>query len=352
MEYWTDERMTHRAMHLTPFKPPSYLKSAPVQTLLASLKLRAWGKKVLLNREQERILETQEGTRLMGVYAPQSDDNHKGLVILLHGWEGSAHSTYMVTCGDHLYKNGLSVFRLNLRDHGDSHHLNQGLFYATLLDEVWECVHQAADLGRGAPVYLVGFSLGGNFAIRIAARYAACNTCRLTRVVSISPVLDPDEATDRIDGHPWIRRYFLKKWRRSLIKKQTLYPGDYDFSDILKMKTLREMTARLLEKHTHYTSTHEYFQAYSIPPDLTSQITLPLTVLTAADDPIIPVQGFRQLKQAAGTRVIISEHGGHNGFMDSLFQPTWYDRYLLKQLKADMINKGFKDSRVQGLEGS
>ena len=268
-------------MQLTPFHPPAYLRPPVVQTVLASLKIRTWGKKTLLRHEKQMVLETQEGVRLQGVYSPQSKENHRGLVILLHGWEGSSYSTYMVTCGDYLYRNGFSVFRLNLRDHGNSHHLNKGLFYATLLDEVWDAVHQASNLDRGAPVYLVGFSLGGNFAIRIAARYAGQDNCKLCRVVSISPVLDPDKATDRIDGNPLILSYFLKKWRRSLILKQALYPDHYEFSDILKMKTLREMTARLLEKHTDYADTREYFQAYSIQPELTRQITLPLSILTA-----------------------------------------------------------------------
>ena len=336
-------------MHLTPFQPPAYLRPAVVQTLLASLKIRTWGKKTLLHREKQMILETRKGTRLLGVYSPQSEENHRGLVILLHGWEGSSHSTYMVTCGNYLFRNGFSVFRLNLRDHGSSHHLNKGLFYATLLDEVMDAVHQASNFGRGAPVYLVGFSLGGNFAIRIAAGYAGQDNCKLCRVVSISPVLDPDKATDRIDGNPLILNYFLKKWRRSLILKQTLYPDHYDFSDILKMKTLREMTARLLEKHTDYASTHEYFHAYSIQPELTRQITLPLTILTAADDPIIPVREFRQLEPGTDTQLIIHEHGGHNGFIDSLFKPAWYDRFLLNQLDTDIKIKG---SRIRGVKGS
>ena len=54
-------------MHLTPFQPPAYLKPAPIQTLLASLKLRAWGRKALLHREREMILdivETITGGRL------------------------------------------------------------------------------------------------------------------------------------------------------------------------------------------------------------------------------------------------------------------------------------------------
>jgi len=330
--------MLDRAMHLTPFQPPAYLKPAAVQTLLASLKIRAWGKKKLLHWEKQVVLETQKGIRLLGIYSPQSEEDHRGLVILLHGWEGSSHSTYMVTCGDYLFRNGFSVFRLNLRDHGISHHLNKGLFYATLLDEVRDAVHQATNFGRGAPVYLVGFSLGGNFAIRIAARYADQDNCNLRRVVSISPVLDPDKATDRIDGNPLILSYFLKKWRRSLILKQTLYPDLYDFSDILKMKTLREMTAQLLERHTDYAGTREYFKAYSIQPELTQQITLPLTILTAKDDPIIPIEEFQQLKPSTSSDVIMLEHGGHNGFIEGLFRPAWYDRFLLNLFESDISN--------------
>lgn len=321
-------------MHTTPFQPPAYLKPAMIQTLLASLKIRTWGKKNVLRHEKKVILTTHEGIKLLGLYSPQSKENNKGLAILLHGWEGSSHSTYMVTCGDTLYKNGFSVFRLNLRDHGSSHHLNKGLFYATLLDEVWECVHQATNLSRGAPTYLIGFSLGGNFAIRIAARYADQDTCNLKRVLSISPVLDPDKATDMIDSNPLILRYFLNKWRRSLILKQALYPDRYDFSDILQMGSLREMTARLLEKHTQYTSTHEYFKAYSIQPQLIRRISLPLTILTAADDPILPIEAFQQIKPAANTQIIMPAHGGHNGFIEGLFKPAWYDRFLLNQFEG------------------
>ena len=146
-------------MHTTPFHPPAYLKPAMIQTLLASLKIRTWGKKNVLRHEKKVVLTTTEGIKLLGLYSPQSKEKNKGLAILIHGWEGSSHSTYMVTCGDSLYKNGFSVFRLNLRDHGSSHHLNKGLFYATLLDEVWECVHQVSNLSRGTPAYLIGFSL-------------------------------------------------------------------------------------------------------------------------------------------------------------------------------------------------
>ncbi len=64
--------------------------------------------------------------------------------MLLCGWEGSVNSAYILGTGKFLYNHGYSVFRLNYRDHGDSHALNPGLFYAALLDEVFKAVQQVS----------------------------------------------------------------------------------------------------------------------------------------------------------------------------------------------------------------
>ena len=149
----------------------------------------------------------------------------------------------------------------------------------------------------------MGFSLGANFAIRIAAQFTRQGLNILRQVVSVSPVLNPDKATDRIDANPLILHYFLKKWRRSLLLKQSLFPDRYDFSALLKMKTLREMTAHLLKAYTNYSGTREYFKAYSIPPQLTEKIHLPLSIVTATDDPIIPSDDFQSLMPGKQTEV-------------------------------------------------
>ena len=84
----------------------------------------------MLDIAQDRIMDCEDGVRLKGSYSPHPEN--KALVIFLHGWEGSQDSTYVVACGRHMYHQGASVFRLNYRDHGDSHDLNEGLFYSTL----------------------------------------------------------------------------------------------------------------------------------------------------------------------------------------------------------------------------
>jgi predicted alpha/beta-fold hydrolase len=208
------------------------------------------------------------------------------------------------------------------------------LFYATLLEEVYQSVGQAARFSEGAPVYMVGFSLGGNFALRIARRNLENGTIPLNYIVSISPVLDPDKATDRIDGSPFLLAYFMKKWKQSLKRKQTLFPDLYDFKDILQRKTIREMTDLLLSRFTDYPDTKTYFRSYGIYADDLANIQAPCTIITAKDDPVIPAEDFDTLKTASTTDLIIHSNGGHNGFVDSVLGPAWYDRYMLRTFDA------------------
>ena len=60
------------------------------------------------------------------------------------------------------------MFRLNFRDHGDTHHLNRDLFHSCRIDEVVGAVRAVRRAFATDPVAVAGFSLGGNFALRVA----------------------------------------------------------------------------------------------------------------------------------------------------------------------------------------
>jgi len=76
------------------------------------------------------------------------------------GWEGSQDSTYVISHARFLFDMGVSIFRLNYRDHGPTHHLNEGAFNSTLFNEIFDAVRQISE-GASVPAYLIGFSLGG-----------------------------------------------------------------------------------------------------------------------------------------------------------------------------------------------
>ncbi len=321
----------HTAMP-QPFLPPPVLRHPFLQTLLASSSLRKLGKNPMLGAESEMILETENDVRLKGHFSPRF--RGKGLVILLNGWLGSSDSAYVIATARYLYRGGYSVFRLNYRDHGDSHHLNPGLFYATRLDEVFEGVRRAAFLEKEKPVFLAGFSLGGNFALRIASRCALDGIPNLRHIVSISPALDPEKTTDAIDRRPVIKAYFMKKWRKSLLKKQSLFPAAYDFSEILKHTSIRVVTEKLLKRYSPYKTASQYFNAYSIKPGDLLNIPVPTTLIAAEDDPIIPASDFHRLKLNSMTNLVLHRRGGHNGFLEGFRLNTWYERNM-----ADLFDR-------------
>ncbi len=312
-------------MNTVSFSPPVLFRSPHVQTILSSSRIRLLRALPVKKAQQSLIIEAGGGIRLAGFLSTPTGRPRRGIVILLHGWEGSVDSTYCVRTADALFRNGYSVFRLNLRDHGGTHHLNEGLFYAFLLDEVHSAVSQAAQLAGEGPAFVVGFSLGGNFALRIALRCAREPIENLRFVFCVSPVLDPEKATDRIDSIPYIRHYFMMKWRRSLARKQACFPKTYDFDRFLATTSIRALTDALLENYSHFNSTTDYFRSYTLERADLQENPVATAILTAADDPIIPVDDFRRLTLNKGTQLSIQRFGGHNGFIEGVSMRSWYE---------------------------
>ncbi len=312
------------------FTPPRLFQGAHTQTVLASSRFRAWGSNPMDKASQEVILTCQDNVNLQGYLSRQPNGRAKGLVILLHGWEGSSRSSYILAGGRFLYNNGYDIFRLNFRDHGTSHHLNKGIFLSILLDEVVDGVRQAAMFSEGKPVFLAGFSLGGNFALRIASRTAKNPIKNLRQVIAVSPAVNPNRACDAIDRDFLIKWYFLRKWRRSLRMKQEIFP-EYRLDTVIQQKNLRDMTQALLDVYeTGYTRTRDYFNAYAVTNGWLPPIKVPTLIITAKDDPVIPVKDFPDLNTSPSTEIIVQQHGGHNGFICDLSRVSWVDQKMLE----------------------
>ena len=281
---------------------------------------------------QEQILDVGNGVRLQGFYSRQEKPT-QGLIILLHGWEGSEKSAYLASSARFFYDAGYDIFRLNLRDHGDSHHLNEGLFFGTLLEESFNGVQVIADQHSEVSIFLMGFSMGANFAIRIAHRCLEYPISNLKHVVCVNPPLDPKEATLRIDKVPLMRKYFMGKWRRSLTKNQQLYPDVYDFSEALAKETCWEMSEVLMKQYSDYRDLETYFGEYTLKEGYLDKIQVPLTIITSEDDPIILVDDFKKAKISDAIELAIEPYGGHCGYIQNLRLNAWYWQFIFDRLQ-------------------
>lgn len=323
------------------FRPPPGLRSGHMQSLLNSSRLRkrlVTGRAAALIDAQEAwILDGGDGIRLQGLLSAQERDS-RGLAVLLHGWEGSANSNYMLGAGARLFAAGFDVFRLNFRDHGGTQHLNEGIFHSCRLDEV---VHALGDLQyrlRAERWFLAGYSLGGNFSLRVALQAPAAGL-RTAQVVAVCPVISPANAMLSMErGLGVYQRYFERKWSRSLRIKQQCFAELYGAEEFLRIRGLRERTDYLATRHAGFASAEAYFEGYSIAGQKLEALRVPATLLTAADDPVVPIADFDGLPDNPALEVIISRYGGHCGFLKN---------WRLESLAEDLIVDRFVEAAAQ-----
>jgi len=318
------------------FDPPVGLRHRHVQSLLAGWPWRyRWLRPraaALLAASRDEVLDCGAGVRLLGHYGAQPHES-RGLAILLHGWEGSAAASYVVSTGTALYGAGYDVFRLNFRDHGETFALNRDLFHSCRIDEVVGALRAIAARHPARRTFLIGHSLGGNFALRAAARAPAAGI-DVTKVVAICPVLRPSSTMRALEDGLWVyRKYFLNRWRRSLLAKAACFPELYDFGNLRRFPTLTATTEFFATRYAGFADLDSYLAGYAITGDALAGLAVPTRLIAAADDPVIPIADLKDLAVTRALTIEVFAHGGHCAFLEDYRLRSWLDRAVVAELE-------------------
>jgi len=318
------------------FKAPLFLSSSFAQTFLNSARFRNKGIQKFDVRAREILVDCENG-ELLQAFISEHHTASKGLIIIIHGWEGNHNSAYVINTGRYFFNKGYNVCRLNLRDHGTSHRLNEGFFLGTMSPEAFKGIKDiikkhSADM----PVFLIGFSMGANFSIRIAKHASDENYQRLKRVVAINPPYTPYESLKDLDKSKNFRNYFVRKWKRSLKIKQELFPHLYSFEDLLEMETCEEMSHVILRRYTDFKDLTDYYSRYTLTDGWLDKITIPLTVIMSKDDPIISYKEIVATKMSPTVNLLLQNNGGHCGYIKNYKLESWYTDVIYDMFEADM----------------
>lgn len=321
------------------FRPPWWLKSPHVQSILASSSLRriARGRRARrLERDAEWVtLDCGDGVRLTGCHTAQRRlPRPRGLAVLFHGWEGSTRSTYLLQTGARLLEEGWNVFRLNFRDHGGSHALNRGIFHSCRIDEVVGALRALQSLYPVRPMTLTGFSLGGNFALRVALRAPRAGL-ELAHAIAVCPVIDPHSGLFQLEHAPRMYHdYFMWKWRRSLRAKQRAFADAELFTRRDLAGTLRTLTEALVLRHTDFGSLDNYLDGYSVAGDRLGALAVPTSILASRDDPVCPAGDLAEAALPSCVELTVTEHGGHCGFIRDWRLASFAEDFIAERLAS------------------
>jgi predicted alpha/beta-fold hydrolase len=296
------------------FKPHPWLLNPHAMTVAPAFFRRTFGSG-FQNAGKPRLFKVSEDTQLAAHCHFQKEGQTRPTVVVLHGLEGSSDSAYVLGVADKAFSAGMNAVRLNMRNCGNSMHLTPTLYNGGLSSDLISVVDQLAS-ESSAPIFLVGFSLGGNVVLKAAGELGQ-RSKSVAAVAGVSPAIDLDWAVQAIElpKNRFYEQWFLQSLKKKVVQKKKLYPALYDLSRLPAVQTLRMFDDVYTAPNGGYGNAASYYHKASSRRVL-SQIEIPSLVIAAEDDPLVPFGMFRTPEMSnPNVRLMSTEHGGHAGFV-------------------------------------
>lgn len=262
-----------------------------------------------LEAGEERRFSTEAGVTVVG----RLHRHHPAgpLMLVVHGLEGSIDSNYMKWMTRAALGAGFDVLRLNVRNCGGTDHLSPTLYHSGLTADLRAVVEQL----RERPLVLVGFSMSGNQALKLAGEWGALAPPHLAAVCAISAPIDLAACARRIaePQNRFYERIFLKDLGARVERKARLQPERFSTEPLAQVRTIIDFDHYITAPAFGFRDAWDYYRQSSAAPHLEA-IRVPALIIQAKDDPLIPFESFRQPENPA-VRLLATDHGGHVGFV-------------------------------------
>lgn len=302
-------------MPIEPYVPHPWLRNGHLMTVFTWARPRRFPE---LPEPEARVFETAPDARVLAKCHWQASRASHPALLLLHGLEGSADAHYMRGVADKAYAAGFNVVRLNQRNCGGTDHLSVGVYNSGLTSDPAAVIDELQRRDGVTSLSVAGYSLGGNVALKLAGEYGAAPPPAVKAFVAVSPTLDLAaciDALERRSNWPY-QRNFLVALRARIRRKATLYPTRYSTAPLAGIRSVRQFDNAYTAPMSGYRDAADYYRRASALR-VADRIRVPTLVMTAVDDPFVPVGPFSDpsLVGNPAVRVVVTRHGGHCGFV-------------------------------------
>jgi predicted alpha/beta-fold hydrolase len=301
----------------------------------------AWGRRRhfadLPEPEPRRFRVSADTEVLAHCYWQPSPARHR-TVVVLHGLEGSSSVHYMRGVAHKAWRHGWNAVLLNQRNCGGTEHLTPGLYHSGLTADPLAVIEALARAGL-TRVAVVGYSLGGNLAVRLAGEIGDAAS-PVGAVAAVCPTIDLERCVRAIERRANIPYHFnfVRNLRRRMRRKAGAWPGAFDLSPLGGVWTIRRFDDVYTAPHHGFgDAANYYFQASAMR--VVDRIRIPTLILAAEDDPFVPASQFREpaLEHNPNIVVSVSRHGGHCGFIE---RPSpGYDGYWAEAMAVEFLDR-------------
>ena len=254
----------------------------------------------------------------------QHPPNPVGELILVHGLEGGAEAGYMRTMAHRALLHGFVVHRFHMRTCGGTEHLCNTLYHAGLTSDLSAYI---TSLKTALPVFLTGFSLGGNVVLKLAGELAGQAPQLLAGACAVSAPIDLAMAA-RCIGQPANRIYQRRFVTRMHARLSST--GRYSATQLAPLRTLYQIDDQITAPSFGFGSADNYYATQSANRFL-GAIQIPTLLIAAQDDPLIPFTMYRDARPEQNPYItaLYPDHGGHIGFIARQKPRFWADETVI-----------------------
>ncbi len=261
--------------------------------------------------------ETEPGTKLRVRCYWQAAPLTQPTLVLVHGLEGSMESTYMRGTAAKAWRAGFNAVQANQRNCGGSEHLTETLYNSGLSCDYRAILEKLIRDGK-SEVFFCGYSMGGNLVLKMAGELGAAAPEQLRGVVAVSPSLELGACADmlHLPRNAFYEWHFVRNLKKRFRRKVELYPQRYQFNGLDRVRSVREFDDVITAPYCGYRDAVDYYTRASALR-VAANIRVPTLIITAEDDPFIPLEPFRDpaITQNRHIALVVTQHGGHCGFV-------------------------------------
>lgn len=276
----------------------------------------------------------------------------RGQIVFLHGLEGSSEAGYIKSFAQEALDRGFGVHRVNARTCGGTEHLCETMYHSGLTTDA-RVILESLDSRSLSPLFLVGFSLGGNTALKLAGELG--HNHLLAGVCAVSTPIDLSACVDRIEERQnfLYARRFVSRLRDRVRRKSRISPHLYTTDGVDRVKTIREFDDRFTAPLFGFGNAANYYATQSAAGYL-ERIRVPALLIAAQDDPLVPFQIYKHpaLERNPAVTLIAPKHGGHLGFLSRRKPRFWLDGVALDWIERVAEPAGMEGTKPEQIASS
>ena len=241
------------------------------------------------------------------------------VAILLHGLEGNAQRPYITGSAKAFIEAGIDVCAVNFRGcSGETNRLFRS-YHSGATEDLDAVVKHILSLEKYGQIYIKGFSLGANMALK----YAGENRNISQKIKAIIAVSTPCDLHSSLKELLKPKNYaYALRFRNHLVSKLRLklplFPDRITVEDIKNIKNLRDFDEIYTAPAHGFKHALDYYHQCSCRQFLPN-IRVPTLIINAENDSFLGPEcyPFHEAEKYSMIHLETPKFGGHVGFVDS-----------------------------------